>query len=114
MFAAAALSLVLHSAPAPTRAFAPEAALSSLFSGDSEAANFSAHAAWSVAVPLAGRAIDGRRGMWIAGGTWLAYSVANELLLHGPESGRERALNLTSRLGPCALVLLLDLFLSRR
>lgn len=114
MFAAAALSLVLHSAPAPTRAFAPEAALSSLFSSDAEAANFSAHAAWSVAVPLAGRAIDGRRGMWIAGGTWLAYSVANELLLHGPESGRERALNLTSRLGPCALVLLLDLFLSRR
>ena len=41
--------------------------------------------------------------------TWIAYSLVNEFALHGPESERERNLNLVSRLAPCAVILFIDL-----
>ena len=103
----AALSLQL--APAPVRPPALEAGLTSLFASDGEAVNFSAHAAWSIAAPLTGQALFGRAGLWSFGGTWMAYSLVNEFALHGPEGDRERNLNLVSRLGPCAVILLIDL-----
>ena len=103
----AALSLQL--APAPARPPALEAGLNSLFASDGEAVNFSAHAAWSIAAPLTGQALFGRAGLWSFGGTWMAYSLVNEFALHGPEGDRERNLNLVSRLGPCAVILLIDL-----
>ena len=99
---ALALALILHAAPPRS----VESWAGGLFSGDAEATNFSAHVAWSAAVPLAGYAIGGKRGALIAGGGWLAYSLVNEFALHGPEDARERRLNLVSRLVPCALVML--------
>ena len=80
-----------------------------LFRGSQEAANFSAHAGWSLALPLAGHAIDGKRGTLVVGGGWLAFTLVNEFALHGPESSRERNQNLLSRLVPCAIVMLIDL-----
>lgn len=77
-----------------------------LFRSSQEAANFSAHAGWSLAIPLAGHAVDGKRGALLAGGTWMAFTLVNEFALHGQEDARERNLNLLSRLAPCALVML--------
>src|SRR2546423_3702017 len=105
----AALSLQLAPAPARSPALSLEANLTGIFASDGEAVNFSAHAAWSVAAPLAGQALFGRPGLWGAGGTWIAYSLLNEFALHGPESERERTLNLVSRLAPCAVILFIDL-----
>lgn len=104
MIAALALSLVLggHS----RSAFSPEKSVSGIFASEQEAVNFSAHAGWSLALPLGGAFVDGKRGAFIAGGTWLGYSLVNEFVFHGPEDARERRLNLISRLVPCAIVLL--------
>ena|SRR2546428_9434548 len=104
----AALSLQLSPAPPRSPALSIEANLTGIFASDGEAVNFSAHAAWSVAAPLAGQALFGRPGLWSAGGTWVVYSLVNEFALHGPESERERNLNLISRLTPCAVILLID------
>lgn len=108
---AIALILSLGGAPAKADTCAGMGAVDrftdcTLFHGSQEAANFSAHAGWSFAIPLAGHAIDGKRGALVAGGAWLAYSLVNELKLHGAESARERNLNLASRLIPCAAVML--------
>ena len=102
---ALALALSLHASPA----LSVERAVSSVFANDAEATNASAHAAWSIALPLAGYAVDGRRGLYIAGGAWLAYSLVNEFALHGPEDSRERNLDLLSRILPCAAILLFDI-----
>ena len=56
-----------------------------------------------------GQALFGRAGLWSFGGTWMAYSLVNEFAMHGPEGERERNLNLVSRLGLCAVILLIDL-----
>jgi hypothetical protein len=105
----AALSLQLAPAPVRSPALSLEANLTGIFASDGEAVNFSAHTAWSVAAPLVGQALFGRAGLWSVGGTWIAYSLVNEFALHGPESERERNLNLVSRLAPCAVVLFIDL-----
>jgi hypothetical protein len=105
----AALSLDLASAPARSPALSVEGNLTGIFGSDGEAVNFSAHAAWSVAAPLTGQVLFGRTGLWSFGGTWIAYSLVNEFALHGPESERERNLNLVSRLAPCAVILFIDL-----
>lgn len=86
----------------------PERAATGLFRSDAEAVNFSAHVGWSLALPLAGHAIDGKRGALLAGGGWLAYSLINEFALHGPEGARERNQNLLSRLVPCAVVIFFE------
>lgn len=98
-----ALSLVLR---APHASFSPERGAAGLFDGQQEATNFSAHVAWSLALPLAGSAVADKRGAFIAGGAWLTYSLVNEFVFHGPEDARERRLNLVSRLVPCAIVML--------
>jgi hypothetical protein len=108
MLAIVATALSLTQSPCPQygpvdRFFACE-----LFQSDTEATNFAAHVGWALALPLAGHAVDGKRGALIGGGVWLGYSLANEFLLHGPESGRERALNLVSRMVPTAVVLLVE------
>ena len=103
---ALALALSLHASPA----LSIERAVSSVFASDAEATNFSAHVGFSLALPLAGYAVDGRRGMYVAGGAWLAYSLVNEFALHGPEDSRERNLDLISRILPCAAVMLISLF----
>src|SRR5436853_7269417 len=105
----AALSLQLAPAPARSPALSLEANLTGIFASDAEAVNFSAHAAWSVAAPLAGQALFGRAGLWSFGASWMTYSLVNEFALHGPEGERERNLNLVSRPGPSAVTLLLDL-----
>src|SRR5438045_2578365 len=60
----AALSLHLAPAPARSPALSLEGNLTGIFASDGEAVNFSAHAAWSVAAPLAGQALFGRAGLW--------------------------------------------------
>lgn len=104
---ALALTLALLAQPCAGMGAADRFADCTLFQSPQEAANFSAHAAWSLAFPLAGHALDGKRGAMISGGTWMAYSLVNEVALHGPESERERNLNLLSRLVPCAVVMLI-------
>jgi len=79
--------------------------LVSMFQSDAEATNFSAHVAWSLLVPLIGYAIGGRKHGLQLGAIWIAYSLFNELLLHGPTDVREFALNLISRLVPSAVVM---------
>jgi hypothetical protein len=91
----------------------PEKWVAQIFASDAEATNFSAHVGWSVALVLAGAALFGRRGLWAAGVAWLAYSLVNELFLHGPTGARELRLDLVSRLVPCVLVLAIDLWRHR-
>lgn len=81
-----------------------------LFHSPQEAANFSAHVGWSLALPLAGHAVAGKEGALVVGGTWLGFSLVNEFALHGHESARERNLNLISRIVPCAAIMLWELF----
>ena len=102
------LALALHLAQ-PALAFTPWRAWDSAFRNDREATNFSAHVGWSLAIPLAGHAIGGKRGALIAGGAWMAATLVNELALHGPTPPRERNQDLLSALLPCALVMLWEL-----
>jgi hypothetical protein len=106
---AAALSLQLAPKSRPPAVVSIEHVLTGIFQSDGEAVNFSAHAAWSVAMPLSGQAMFGRPGLWTFGGGWIAYTLVNEFTLHGPESSHERTLNLVSRLAPCGVILLFDL-----
>jgi hypothetical protein len=98
--------LILQLSPASTAS--PEVLLTRLFASDAEATNFSAHMAWGGGIPAVCYAFshDGvrKRNAAICGGAWAAYSLVNEFALHQPEGGRERALNLSSRLGSAALV----------
>ena len=66
--------------------------------------NASAHAAWAVAIPLVAYQIDGRRGMLIASGTWIAWTLLNEFAFHGKTGGSELRTDLASRIGPTLLV----------
>jgi len=99
-----ALTLTLSS-PA---AWSPERVLSGGFRSDAEATNVSAHAAWSVGLPLACGYAFGRDGLRACAIGWVGYSLLNEFALHGSESARERNLNLISRLGPALILLLVD------
>lgn len=67
--------------------------------------NDSAHAAWAVAMPLAGYAVASKKGALVSGGAWMAWTLVNEYALHGKESTQERQQNLKFRLIPCALTL---------
>src|SRR5256885_15011792 len=99
----AALSLQLAPAPARSPALSLEANLTGIFASDGEAVNFSAHAAWSVAAPLAGQALFGRAGLWGAGGAGIPDTPGNEFPPPGPQSQPSRHPNLVSRLAPRAL-----------
>jgi predicted alpha/beta-hydrolase family hydrolase len=76
--------------------------------------NAAAHVGWSLAIPLLGKEVGGRRGLWIAGGAWIAASLLQEAFLHAPEHPgpgypSEVRTDLLTRLVPCALVLVIDL-----
>jgi hypothetical protein len=87
--------------------------LLNVFDDDAALTNASAHVAWAVAVPLAGKQIGGRKGLWIAGVSWMALSVVQEALFHAPVhpgSGypAEVRTDLVTRLVPTAVILLWD------
>jgi hypothetical protein len=86
-----------------------------IFDSDAALTNASAHVAWSLAVPLAGEYVGGRKGLWIAGGTWMAVTVLQEALFHAPpRPGQgypsEVRADLVTRLVPTMLVLGWDLW----
>jgi hypothetical protein len=86
--------------------------VTNLSQGGAALTNASAHVGWSLAFPLAGRVVGGRKGMWIAGLSWIAYSLANESFFHEPSHPgqgypAEVRTDLISRIVPCATVLLL-------
>lgn len=47
--------------------------------------NASAHVAWALAIPLAGRTVGGRKGMLIAGSVWIGASLLLEAFFHAPK-----------------------------
>lgn len=76
------------------------------FNSDAEMTNFSAHAGWSLALPLLGLVLFGAEGMAIAAVAWLTWTAVNEAVLHGPTGRREVIQDLLSRFLPCTLVLI--------
>jgi len=75
--------------------------------------NAAAHTGFSVAIPLFGEHFWGRKGLWIAGLSWMALSATQESLFHAPPNpGRgypaEVRADLLTRLVPCATLLLFD------
>ncbi len=93
--------------------------LTNLGGGDNQAlTNASAHIAWSLAIPLAGERIGGRKGLWIAGVSWIVLSIVQESLFHapvnpGPGYAAEFRTDIITRVVPCAGVLVWDLMRSR-
>jgi hypothetical protein len=88
--------------------------LVNVFDDDQALTNAAAHVGWAIAVPLAGERIGGRKGLWIAGVSWMALSVVQEALFHAPaqpEAGypSEVRADLLTRLVPTAALLLWDL-----
>ena len=87
------------------------------FESDAALTNASAHVGWSIAVPLAGRVIGGRKGMWVAGLSWIGFSLAAETFFHappnpGPGYPSEVRADLLTKILPCAAILAWDLIRS--
>jgi hypothetical protein len=85
-----------------------------IFEGDANLTNASAHVAWAVAVPLVGQRFGGRKGLWIAGVTWMVLSLTQEAFFHaprnpGPDYPSEVRADLLTRLVPTAGILVWDL-----
>jgi hypothetical protein len=88
---AAAISLLLLAHCATPRAYFPvfgPGPLTNLQAGNYDAAttNASLHALWALAIPVAGRSIDGRRGALVCGGGWIAAALVGEAFFHAPEN----------------------------
>jgi hypothetical protein len=84
-----------------------------IFDSDAALTNASAHVAWSLAVPLLGQRLGGRRGLWVSGLSWIALSFTQEALFHAPPNpGRgypaEVRADLLTRIVPCASLLVWD------
>lgn len=84
-----------------------------IFESDQALENASAHVAWATAVPLVGEKIGGRKGLWISGLTWMGVSLAQEAFFHAPAHPgagypSEVRADLLTRLGPTAIILLVD------
>jgi hypothetical protein len=80
--------------------------------------NASLHALWALAIPLAGKAVCDRKGMWIAGGSWIAASLVSELWFHAPDNAGpgyapEFRADLISRLLPTLVLLTVDYVVHR-
>jgi hypothetical protein len=90
MKGAAAISLLLLAGCATPRANFPvfgPGPLTNLQAGnDGATTNASLHALWALAIPAAGRSIDGRRGALVCGGAWIAASLVGEAFFHAPEN----------------------------
>ena len=54
----------------------------SLADNDRAVTNASAHLAWALAIPLAGHAVDGKRGALVAGATWIAWTLISIWFLY--------------------------------
>ena len=82
--------------------------------GDNQAmTNAAAHVGFSLAIPLLGERLWGRKGLWVTGLSWMALSLAQESLFHapanpGPGYPAEVRSDLITRLLPCATILLFD------
>lgn len=78
--------------------------------------NASAHIGWAIAIPLVGERIDGRRGLWVAGGAWVAGTVLQESFAHpfpARGGGPEARTDLVTRLVPTLMILAWDLWRHR-
>jgi hypothetical protein len=80
--------------------------------------NASAHVGWALAVPLAGEYLGGRKGLWVAGLSWVAVTLAQEAFFHapvnpGPAYPSEVRTDLLTRLVPTAALLAWDLMHQR-
>lgn len=92
--------------------------LTNLGSGDMAVSNASAHMFASIAIPLLGEKIAGRRGLWISGLSWVGYTLLEESMYHCPGScpvsgayNSELRTDLISRLLPTLAILTVDLVL---
>lgn len=84
-----------------------------IFQSDGALTNASAHVAWSLAIPLTARYFWGRKGLWYAGVSWMAFTLLQESLFHAPDKPgpgypSEVRADLLTRLVPCATLLLVD------
>jgi hypothetical protein len=76
--------------------------------------NASAHIGWSLALGLAGYALDGRRGLRIACGAWASESLVGEAFFHappgplGPSYASEVRTDLLTKFVPCGLLTLAE------
>ncbi len=85
---------------------------------DRAVTNAAAHVGFAVAVPMAGYYAGGRKGMWIAGLSWIGLSLFTETLMHappnaGPMYASEFRTDLASKIIPTAAILLWDYFSHR-
>ena len=85
-----------------------------IFDDDGALTNASAHVAWSLAIPLLGEHLGGRKGLWVSGLSWIALSLTQEALFHappnpGPGYASEVRADLITRIVPCASLLVWDL-----
>jgi hypothetical protein len=85
-----------------------------IFESDAALTNASAHVAWSLAVPLLGEHLGGRKGLWVSGLSWIALSLTQEALFHAPPNpgagyASEVRADLLTRIVPCATLLAWDL-----
>lgn len=76
-----------------------------LAANDRAITNASAHVAWALAIPLAGHAVDGKRGALVAGLTWIAWTLVQEWPTHQGAAGSEIRTDIVTRLVPTLLVL---------
>ncbi len=89
-----------------------------IFDSDQALTNAAAHVGWSLAIPLIGERLGGRKGMWVAGLSWIALTVTQESFFHappnpGPAYASEFRSDLITRIVPCAAVLVWDLIRHR-
>jgi hypothetical protein len=66
------------------------------------------HAGWSLAVPLAGEKIAGRKGLWVAGLTWLALATVEQTMFQPRATPAEHRSDVLTKLVPCMTLLAID------
>jgi hypothetical protein len=117
MKGAAAISLLLLAGCATPRAyfpvFGPGPPTNLQEGNDAATTNASLHALWALAIPAAGRSIDGRRGALVCGGGWIAAALVGEAFFHAPENpgpsyASEVRTDLLSKIVPTLAFLLAD------
>ena len=68
--------------------------------------NASAHVAWAALLPLAGHQVSPKHGALIAGGAWIAWTLAVEWPTHQGAAGSEIRTDLLTRIVPALAVML--------
>jgi hypothetical protein len=58
--------------------------LTNLGQGNEALTNAAAHVGWALAIPLLGEHFAGTKGKWVAGVSWIAFTLAWEGLIHSP------------------------------